>query len=337
MKSAALRCWRVWLIMIFAAAAINTALAQEGVSPLQIKSRIISNFQLGSAETRFGPLEFIGGLDMSSTNARFGSMSAFHFLDAGQRFLGVTDTGSWYAGKILRDAEGRPTMIDDYVLAPILDENGLPLDGKRDSDAEGMNISGQKVTVSFERNHRIAEYELDLEKFASRPKILPLPIPKEELRTNRGIETIAYSPPDGPLRGARVAVTEMSLNKAGNAFAAVLEGPRKGIFYVQRRDGFDISDGDFLPGGDLLLLERKYSFITGISVRLRLIPGDMIKPDATVDGRIIFNADLSYQIDNMEGLDVWQAADGSTRVSMISDDNFSVVQRNLYLEFRLAE
>ncbi|MDQ0996981.1 hypothetical protein QFZ34_002163 [Phyllobacterium ifriqiyense] len=48
MKSAALRCWRVWLIMIFAAAATNTALAQEGVSPLQIKSRIISNFQLGS-------------------------------------------------------------------------------------------------------------------------------------------------------------------------------------------------------------------------------------------------------------------------------------------------
>ncbi|MEJ1119804.1 esterase-like activity of phytase family protein [Phyllobacterium sp. CCNWLW109] len=337
MKSVALRCWRVWLTLTFAMTA-SLALAEEpGVLSLQVKSRTISNFQLGSAESRFGPLEFVGGLDMSSTSARFGSMSAFHFLDAGQRFLGVTDTGSWFAGRILRDAEGRPASVADYRLAPILGEDGLPVDGKRDSDAEGMNISGQKVTVSFERNHRIAEYELDLEKFASRPKILPLPIPKEELRTNRGIETIAYSPPDGPLRGARVAVTEMSLNKAGNAFAAVLEGPRKGIFYVQRRDGFDISDGDFLPGGDLLLLERKYSFITGISVRLRLIPGDMIKPDATVDGRIIFNADLSYQIDNMEGLDVWQAADGSTRVSMISDDNFSVVQRNLYLEFRLAE
>ena len=29
-------------------------------------------------------------------------------------------------------------------------------------------------------------------------------------------------------------------------FAAVLEGPRKGIFYVKRLDDFDISDGDFL-------------------------------------------------------------------------------------------
>ncbi|MHC1547830.1 esterase-like activity of phytase family protein [Phyllobacterium sp. K27] len=337
MKSAALLCWRVWLTLAFAVAA-SMALAQEpGVLPIQIKSRTISNFQLGSAETRFGPLEFVGGLDMSSTNARFGGMSVFHFLDSGHRFLGVIDTGSWYAGKILRDAQGRPASVKDYLLAPILDADGLPLDGKRDSDAEGMNVSGQKVTVSFERNHRIAEYELDPESFASRPKILPLPIPREELRINRGIETIAYAPANSPLSGARVAVTEMSLNKAGDIFAAVLEGPRKGIFHVQRKDGFDISDGDFLPGGDLLLLERKYSFITGVSIRLRLIPGDAIKPNATVDGPILLNADLSYQIDNMEGLDVWRAADGSTRVSMISDDNFSVVQRNLYLEFRLAE
>ena len=48
-------------------------------------------------------------------------------------------------------------------------------------------------------------------------------------------------------------------------------------------------------------------------------------------------ADMRDQIDNMEGLDVWQAEDGSTRLSMVSDDNHSIVQRNLYLEFRLAE
>ncbi|MEP7452129.1 esterase-like activity of phytase family protein [Phyllobacterium sp. SB3] len=337
MRSVALLCWRVWLTLAISTACFP-ALAQEpGVLPIQIKSRFISNFRLGSAETRFGSFEFIGGLDMSSASERFGSMSAFHFLDAGRRFLGVTDTGSWYAGRIVRDAKSRPVAVEDYRLAPILGGDGLPLDGKRDSDAEGMNVSGQTVTVSFERNHRIAEYKLDLESFASLPKILPLPIPKEELRTNRGIETVAYAPANSPLQGARVAVTEMSLNKAGNIFAAVLEGPRKGTFYVQRKDGFDISDGDFLPDGDLLLLERKYSIITGISIRLRRISGDSIKPGVTVDGPMLLDADLSYQIDNMEGLDVWQAADGSTRVSMMSDDNFSVVQRNLYLEFRLAE
>ena len=191
--------------------------------------------------------------------------------------------------------------------------------------------------MSFERIHRIAEFALDLDNFVSKPKYLPLPIPKNELRNNRGIETIAYPPASSPLQGARVAVTEKSINKAGDVFAAVLEGPREGIFYVKRLDDFDISDGDFLPDGDLLLLERRFSISSGVTLRIRRIAADTIRPGATVDGPIILGADMRDQIDNMEGLDVWQAEDGSTRLSMVSDDNHSIVQRNLYLEFRLAE
>lgn len=337
MKPIALRCWRVWLALALAMTSSAAATEEQDVSPAIVKSRTISNFELGSAETRFGPLEFIGGLEMTSTSSDFGGLSAFHYLDSGRRFLGVTDTGFWYAGSMLRDPQGRPASVGDFRLAPILDEEGLAVDGKRDSDAEGMNVSGHTVTVSFERNHRIAEYALDPEQFASRPRNLPLPIARNELRTNRGIETIAHAPAGSPLRGARVAVTEMSLNDAGDIFAAVLEGPRAGVFFVRRKDGFDISDGDFLPDGDLLLLERKYSIVSGVSIRLRRIPGETIEPGVMVEGDMIMDADLRSQIDNMEGLDVWQAADGSTRISMVSDDNHSIVQRNLYLEFRLAE
>jgi hypothetical protein len=39
----------------------------------------------------------------------------------------------------------------------------------------------------------------------------------------------------------------------------------------------------------------------------------------------------------MEGLDVWRRADGALMVSIVSDDNRSFLQRNLYLEFRLEE
>ena len=46
---------------------------------------------------------------------------------------------------------------------------------------------------------------------------------------------------------------------------------------------------------------------------------------------------MSYQIDNMEGLDVWRRGDGALIVSIISDDNHSILQRNLYLEFKLLE
>ena len=38
-----------------------------------IESRVITTFKIGSNETRFGPLEFIGGLEMVSNNRIFGS------------------------------------------------------------------------------------------------------------------------------------------------------------------------------------------------------------------------------------------------------------------------
>ena len=46
---------------------------------------------------------------------------------------------------------------------------------------------------------------------------------------------------------------------------------------------------------------------------------------------------MAYQIDNMEGLDVWTRDDGALMVSMVSDDNHSILQRNLYLEFILHD
>ena len=325
------------LLFVAALLPLPVVAQDEGVSPAIVTARTISNFRIGSPETRFGELEFVGGLELASTNRDFGGLSAFRFLNDGGSFLGITDTGFWYAGAMERDARGRPAGVSKFRLAPLQGEGGMPVEGKWNSDAEGMSVSGNTVTVSFERIHRIAEFDLDLENFASTPRFLPLPLPRNELRSNRGIETIAEAPVASPLAGARVAVTEKSLDTAGDMFAAVLEGPRKGVFYVKRLDDFDISDGDFLPNGDLLLLERRFSIASGVALRIRRIPGDAIKPGATVSGPLILDADMRYQIDNMEALDVWKARDGSTRVSLVSDDNHAIIQRNLYLEFRLAE
>jgi hypothetical protein len=166
---------------------------------------------------------------------------------------------------------------------------------------------------------------------------VPLLIPMRELRYNQSLETLAKAPASSPLGASRVVVSEKSLNAQGDIFAAVLEGPRKGVFFVHRTDGYDVSDGDFLPNGDLLLLERQYSLLGGIRMRIRRIAADTIRPGATVDGPTLIEADSSDQIDNMEGLTVWKDTSGGTRVSLISDDNQSLFQRTLYLEFRLAD
>ena len=56
-----------------------------------------------------------------------------------------------------------------------------------------------------------------------------------------------------------------------------------------------------------------------------------------VDGPVLFEADLGYEIDNMEGLSVHRGAGGETVLTLVSDDNFSLLQRTLLLQFTLAE
>ena len=300
-----------------------------------VNSRAISNFKIASTQVQFGAFKFAGGLEMSSGNADFGAISAIRFLDSGDNLLSVTDNGFWISGKINRDTQGKPASFDTVMVSPMNDGAGNAVSKKWLTDAEGLLVDGDKVSVSFERNHRISTGVLDTEtyKFASSDE--PLPVPAKEIRSNRGFETLAKSPEDSLLQGARVAVTEKSLNKDRNIYAGIMDGPGKGVFFVARQGDFDITDGDFLPNGDLLLLERKFSMAAGVAMRIRHIAGASIKKGETVDGPVLLEADMAYQIDNMEGLDVWQRADGVTMVSLISDDNHSILQRNLYLEFEL--
>ncbi len=112
---------------------------------------------------------------------------------------------------------------------------------------------------------------------------------------------------------------------------------RPGRFAVRRTDNFDISDAVLLPSGDLLLLERKFSWLGGVGIRIRRVALASIAPGAVVDGPSIFHADLGDEIDNMEGIDAHVTPEGQTVLTLVSDDNFSALQRNLLLQFTLVE
>lgn len=315
------------------------AFAQRAATPqaMDVVSRPITQFHIGRPETRFGQLEFVGGLEMTSRGRHFGSFSAFRFLEPGSAFIGVADTGFWFFGSVERDAAGKPTGFTNFRMAEMVDDTGRPRD-KQNTDAEGLAVRDGVATVSFERIHRVSQYAIATNGAMGPPlRDLPFLIPPRELRQNRGLETIAHAHPYGIHEGGLVVVSEKSLDPDGNIFAAIIEGPDKGIFKVKRHGEYDVTDGAFLPNGDLLLLERAFSISQGIRMRLRRIEGETIRKGALADGPILLDTDMSYQIDNMEGLDVWTRADGALMVSIVSDDNHSILQRNLYLEFRLHD
>jgi hypothetical protein len=140
-----------------------------------------------------------------------------------------------------------------------------------------------------------------------------------------------------PLAGTLIAISERGLDSDGNIIGFLIGGPQPGDFAVRRSNNFDISDAVVLRGGDLLILERKFSWLSGVGIRIRRIPLKSIVRGATVDGPAIFEADLGHEVDNMEGIDAHVTPEGDTVLTMVSDDNFSMIQRTLLLQFTLME
>jgi hypothetical protein len=302
----------------------------------RVTAKPISQFKPGSDQTRFGPLEFLGGIEFSSDDGRVQSLSSIRFRPDGAHFVSVLDTGEWLTGQILRDASGRLSGLSDVAVSPILMRDGRA-GSKSASDAEGLALRDGDAFVSFEQQHRVDAYPDPGFETSKPSRNVNFLIPRQELRRNAGIETLVASPASSPLAGGLVAIAESSRDAAGNLLAAIVDGPLKGQFTVVRHDPYDATDGAFLPDGDLLLLERRFSFIGGMGMRIRRIKGEDIRPGAVVDGEILIDVGADHSIDNMEGIDVVAGLDGSPHVIVISDDNGLFLQRNLMLEFRISQ
>ncbi|WP_162654770.1 esterase-like activity of phytase family protein [Lentilitoribacter sp. Alg239-R112] len=311
--------------------------ANADIVKVDVNTRLIENFKVGSDEDVFGHLQFLGGLELSSDNDLLGAMSAIRLTADRSTFIGVADTGHWYGGNIKRDDNGRLSGIASFEIAPMLNEEGKYSTAKWNLDAEGLVIKDEYIYVSFERNSRIEGYKLANPMQSAAVKSLPVQIPKREFRRNGGLEAIAKSQVDSPLEGAIVAFSERSVNTEGDLFAAIIDGTEPGVFFVKRNPPYNITDADFLPNGDLLLLERRFSIARGIGMRIRRIDVSTIKKDATVDGDILIDVGSGYQIDNMEGMSVTTNDQGEVFITLISDDNHSFLQRNLMLEFKLLQ
>jgi len=85
------------------------------------------------------------------------------------------------------------------------------------------------------------------------------------------------------------------------------------------------------------VLERKFSWLAGVGIRIRRLQLKSLAPGAVVDGPAIFERDLGYEFDNMEAIDAHVTPAGDTVLTLVSDDNFSMIQRNLILQFTLME
>jgi hypothetical protein len=294
---------------------------------------------------RFGDLEFRGGLVLTSPSERFGGWSGLVMGTDGRRLLAISDVGSWMSADVAYDDAGAPAAFASARIGPLLGEDGRPLRGKREQDAESValvdgTLEQGTLLIGFERRHRIGRFPVRGGEVQAPSGFLPLPGEADSMPPNEGIEAIAVLQ-SGPLRGSPVAFAERLVGGDGYHTGWIwVEGQPRRI-QLQDIEGFAISDAAGLPDGGLLILERFYEQSADgrkdRRMRIRRLSAGEIEPGARLAGHTVVQADSGCEIDNMEGLAVHRGAQAQMVVSLISDDNFNPDQRTVFLQFTLGE
>lgn len=276
--------------------------------------------------SKLSPMKGVQVYEIESEDSRIGGLSGLDFLDDDTLIL-VTDQGDlvWLDVDV---STGKPA--DAAYITFLKSADGKPLDGKTQGDAEGIAWNGEYAYVSFERDHRILGYDI------------------EGCGANaRGIEVIRFSESDfgtsTPVKpnGGLEALTDF-----GDGLLAGLEtrvNDAGGMSYIRpaAAGSFNISlplpDVTLLVGAEVIaepdgsgriyVLTRSYDPFrgntTGIVTARITAKGEMSDPEVVVH----FGKPIT--VDNFEGIAVRRLSDGTDRMFIISDDNFSPKQRTL--------
>lgn len=269
-------------------------------------------------------LDYVGTFVWTGAETSFGGFSGVEISPDGTAFHALTDRAHLYWGSIERDSQGVIRSLNVAGRAHLKDSKGAPLPPGYTGDSEGLAIGGDgTLWISFEGFDRIARHD------GPDAPAIPLPPPPRlpGMRLNAGLEALAFQ--DGTL----YAVPERS-GAADRPFPVLtLRDGLWGEAGAIRRDPRWLPVGaDFGPDGRFYLLERDFRGILGFASRVRRM---RLTEDGPQDEEILLTT-RPLQYDNLEGLAVWHDGQG-IRLTMISDDNFLLLQRTELVEYRLRD
>lgn len=310
------------------------ALDRRAPRDIRVEAHAIPHFSVSERDRRtFGKLTFLGGLELRAKDPEFGGISSGVIDPDGRGFIAASDHAHWIKGRFV-EQDGVLAGVEAASIAPMIAPDGRRMKDTRYFDTEGMARQGNSLFVSVERTHDILQFDLGAGLLA-RGRLIEVPAEMKRLNLNQGVEALGVMPKESPHAGALIALAEKAPRGSGPDSPGWILGPKGGSLAVKKIGAFDVTDLAFLPGGDLIILERRFTPFFGLGFRLRRVPIGLVKPGALLDGEVLIEADFSQQIDNMEALMVYRGADGRAVLTLMSDDNFSLLQRTLVLRFVL--
>ncbi len=337
--------WMLSVLPAMSMVALPLTACAENVAPIDIQAHlkpIPLSARKGNPVSEVGGLVYRGGVRIISSERRLGGLSGLVVSQDGAEFLSVSDQADWVRGK-LEYTDGRLSGVSGLSIGAILDEKGDPLVNKQ-GDAEAVEqidptgpFPGQ-VIVAFERQHRLWRYDVSKNGFAARPVDLRIPTDMRSIEDNQGIESLFVI--DG---NQVVAISEGTVDDDGRTMGWMLQLNKDRLTVGQSRPlfletwkTFRPTDLTRLPDGRFLLLQRHFSPRTGPIIQVRDLGQSLPEDEVTISGSLLAEMDVSYNIDNMEGLAARQTEDGRTLIYMVSDDNFNPLQRTLLLMFEVT-
>ncbi|WP_376965967.1 esterase-like activity of phytase family protein [Azospirillum sp. A26] len=293
-----------------------------------------------------GPLRFLGGLDIAG-GERVGGLSGLWIDPAGDRFVAIGDTGLVVDGRLQTDAEGRLAGLSEVHARPLTVEEGIS-HRKRRTDAEDLTrLPDGGWLVSLERDHRILRYkggdggDGGDQGPEGTPTPIPMPPGMDSTPENGGLESLTLLP-DGRLltieegkdnghQDRRAWITRMGSSRDGVPASAADWQP----FTYRTAPRYRPTSVAPLPDGGVLVLERRVSLLGGWSSRLVRVAARQLTAGAVVDGEELGRLEAPLVNDNFEGIATRPGPAGETLVYLISDNNFSSLQRTYLLMFAL--
>jgi hypothetical protein len=275
-----------------------------------------------------GEARYLGTYVWTIDNPDFGGWSGFDTSAEGSVFRAVSDIGKTIGGRLIRDEASVVTGVEAGPIMPLLGDAGEVMKGPT-RDAEGVDLSADgSFAVSFEgakRTARVMTYAGETTKGV----ILTDGRFMGKLAENKGPEALAFLPD-----GTAYAILEGQTGPFGDH--RVYSGKGKEwseVFSIPRDGTWSPVGADFGPDGRLYLLERDFWPLLGFRSRVLRMT---VTADGLAESEVLFETHVGVH-DNLEGIGVWTAPDGSLRMTMISDDNFRRSQRTEIVDYAVAD
>lgn len=254
----------------------------------------------------------------------FGGFSGIELSQDGRQMVAISDRGMFVTGTLQRKGDAVSGVKNVNAFRVLNAKGTFPQKaGLRDSEGLVLQKNGGLV-VSFEGEHRLNRFSQP----GSTAQNMPWRKEFNKMKLNGGFEALAidswgkiFAIPEQPIGNERVAQV-LTLKK----------DQWEKAFVLPREKQFQPVGADFGPDGRLYLLERGFNGL-GFRVRVRSFAVD---GDSLSDEKLLLRKGIGIH-DNLEGLAAWRDETGRIRLTMISDDNFRLIQRTEIVEYVIPE